>query len=174
MNVQTMIYVIFAGICCALIYSYYTKKFLGSLIRKLHEKKINKVEESQTLRELGYGSISAFLLLVSLGENSSLMKYVKGRYTADELTVLKEKGVRQQYYLPEDTEEIALKRYDDSNMKLWKLLCGILACVVAAVICINVFPYLISMTEGRLGGSDDKNEVIGTTVEETVRTEVTE
>ncbi len=168
MNIQTLIYIIFAGIGFALIYTYYTKKFLGSLVRRLHEKKINNDEASQTLEQLGYGKISAFLLNVSLGKSSSLMKYLKGHYTEDQLIVLKDKNIHQRYYLPEENSEIALKRYDSGDVKLWKVFCGIIACVVAAVICAHVFPKLVSMTENRFTDSDNKNEPVGTRIEETI------
>lgn len=169
MTIQTLIYIIFAGIGCALIYTYYTRRFLGDLIRRLNEKKIHNADSSLTLGQLGYGKTAAFLLNISLGESSSLMKYLKGYYTSEQLAVLRDKGICQRYYLPEDTKDTALKRYDGNDVKLWKVLCGIVACIVTAIICAKVFPYVISMAEGQFSGSDNKNsDVIGTRIEETV------
>ena len=166
-----MIYIIFAGIICASIYAYYSRKVLGSFIRKLDENGLDSAEKSASLRDLGYSKPHAFLVALSLGDSSSLSKYVRSVYSADEVAVLREKGGFQKYFLPVENRELALKRYDSGKMKLWKLLCGIAACIVVAVVCANLFPYVISMVTGVGESFNTDDSVMGTRVEETVRSE---
>ncbi len=173
MKIQTMVYLIFAGITAASIYSYYSRKFLGDFLRKLDKAECRNEETAKSLCELGYSPVSAFLVSLSLGENSSLLKYAKEIYSADEMAVLREKDKKaaQKYFLPENVKETALKRYDCGKMKLWKLICGILVCIVTAVICANIIPYAVSMIRGVGKNFEGNNEVVGTRIEETVVTD---
>ena len=133
------------GAACGAVYAFYNGRVLGRFVRRLKDSGKHTAENSASLAELGYGKAAAFILSLSLGSNTSLRKYVKAQFTDEEMEIYREKGLPQKYYLPEENCEIALKRYNDEKMSLAKLLLGLLACVVAAVLAINVFPYLLSM-----------------------------
>ncbi|MBR3994142.1 MAG: hypothetical protein IKI97_02565 [Clostridia bacterium] len=147
-NIGTLIYIVFAGIIFAYIYTYYSGKVLGGFVRKLSKGGFDSQENTATLSELCYSKISVFLISLSLGESASLRKYVSAVFTPDELAVGKEKGIEQRYYLPKENIEIAEKRYNGENMSFVKLICGILILVVASAICAKIFPYAISMVKG--------------------------
>ena len=145
-----IVVIIFGGIIVASVYAYYSKMFLGGLIRKLNEKKIMSDEDAVILKDLGYGRIKMFFLQMSLSDSSSLRNYVKTKYTTEEAELLKEKNKGDQmYYLDSEKTETALARYDAKNMKLWKLIVGIVVCSAAAILCAIVFPYIISMMGGK-------------------------
>lgn len=168
-KIKILVYLIFAGIAGASIYSYYVRTFIGGFVRKLAK----ETEEtgSKTLKELGYKALSALLLKLSLTENSSLRKYVRVKYTEDEIAVLKEKGIQQEYIIPEENKEKVLKRYDGSEVKFGMLILALLVCIAGAVICAKVIPIVADLVggTGSIFGNDDT--VIGEMVEETVLTE---
>ncbi len=166
-KIQIFIYIIFLAIICASVFAYYNGKVLGGFIRRLDEKNKNGIGNTATIRELGYSRISAFFISLSLGENSSLRKYVSAEFSREEMEIHKEKGLSQRYFLAPEKRELALKRYNGEKMKLWKLITGILACIVAAVICINLFPYIISMVSGAGESFDTERTVTGERIEET-------
>lgn len=169
-GLNAIITVIFVGIVCASLYDYYTRKFLGGFIRRLNDKGVDSCENALDRKELGYSGFCWFFISLSLSENSSLRKYVKTCYSADELYVLKEKGIIQKYYLPKenDNDKTALKRYSMGDTNFLKLLLGIVAAAVAAVICMKIFPYAIAMVKGSTENTE--NEPVGTHIESTVLT----
>lgn len=147
-NIGTLIYIIFAGIIFAYIYTYYSGKLLGGFVRKLSKGGFDSSEKTATLSQLGYSKISSLLISLSLGESASLRKYVSVVFNSDELAAGKEKGIKQKYYLTKENVEIAEKRYKGENMSFVKLICGILILVVAALVCAKILPYVISMVKG--------------------------
>ena len=166
-----IITLIFGGIICASIYSYYTKKVLGEFIKRLNDKGITSEESALSVKELGYSTISAFFIGLSLGESSSLRRYVKACLSKEERDVLKEeKGIDAKFWLDDETKETALERYNGEGMKLWKLLVGIVACIVAAILCVNVFPHIVRMFMGAGESFKVNNDVVGTRTEDTVMT----
>ena len=167
-SLNLIIAVIFGGIICASVYAYYSRKVLGDFLRKMAEKGCDGREEACELTKLGYSKIAAFVISLSLGENSTLRKYVGAYYTADEMAVLREeKGREQRYYIIPEKKETALERYNGKNMTLGKLLCGIAISVIAAILCATVFPYIITMVKGSTESFKAENEVVGARVEET-------
>lgn len=167
-KIQIIIYLIFFGIACASVYAYYNGKVLGDLIRKLDKMQKYDADNTASLEDLGYSKLSAFIISLSLGENSSLRKYVRAEFSAEEMEIYREKKLPQRYYLPRETSQIALKRYSGEKMSFSKLVLGIVACIAAAVISINVFPYLISMFSGVGDSFGNGNEVVGERIEETM------
>ena len=160
---------IFGGIICASVYSYYTRKVLGGFIKRLYQSGATTEEKAISARGLGYSVLSAKIIELSLGEQSSLRRYVKAHLSKEEREVLKEeKGIDAKYWLPEDVSDLALERYNGEGMKLWKLICGIAACIITAVICIYVFPYIINMFSGAGESFKVNSGVTGTRVEDTV------
>lgn len=167
-GLNAIIIVIFVGIVCAAVYDYYTRKVLGSFIRRLSDKGADSSENALDRKQLGYSAFCWFFISLSLGENSSLRRYVGTCYSSDELAVLKERGIVQKYYLPKenDIDKTALKRYNGSETSLLKLLLGVVAAAIAAVICMKIFPYAIAMVKGSTNSTE--NEPVGTRIESTV------
>lgn len=170
-SLSLIITLIFGGIICASVYDYYSRKFLGGFLKKLSEKEAFDEDSSVTLAELGYKRIKKALLGFSLGDSSSLRNYVNTKFSAEQAQVLREQGKGdQKYYLDPEKKETALERYDSKNMKLWKLILGIVGCIVAAILCISIFPYIISMVGGVGENFNTDQEVKGAKVENTVLT----
>lgn len=170
LNVKTIVFIIFGGIILAALVIYYNKKTLGGLLRKLAEKNANSKETAISLSELGYCAAVAKIISLSLGKNSSLSKYVEKYYNDDEEQALKEAGRKnvQKYYLSEEKRQTALQRYaGGENLKPWKLAAIVVACVAAAIICANVFPYLMSLLKNSTENFNVSDNVTGERIQTT-------
>lgn len=154
----SFVWLIFAGICFASFYAYFTKHFLGSLVRKLVSSGAFSEEASRTLKELGYSPFSCFILKRCLYDGSALRKYVsaifpdKKSYTDDML--FKSAENEQKYYIPEENISVATMRFDDKGTSLVTVMITIVLFFFAALIVTGILPVF----EG-IFGSDDDNGV---------------
>ncbi len=170
LDIKTIVFIIFGGIILAALVIYYNKKTLGGFLRKLTENNANSKETAVPLSEIGYNRAVAKLISLSLGKNSSLSKYVEKYYTDDEEQALKEAGQKnaQKYYLAEEKRQTALQRYaGGENLKPWNLVAIVAACVAAAIICANVFPYLISSLKNSTENFNVSDNVTGERIQTT-------
>lgn len=170
LTVKTIVFIIFGGIILAAAVTYYNKKTLGGFLRKLAEKNANSKETAISLSELGYCRAVEKIISLSLGKNSSLSKYVKKYYTDNEEQALKEAGHKnvQKYYFAEEKRQTALQRYaGGENLKLWKLVAIVVVCIAAAIICANIFPYLISLLKNSTESFNVAENITGEKIQTT-------
>lgn len=152
---ESVIWLMFLGICLGAVYAFFIKRFLGGLVRKLISEKAASESSAMTLSELGYSGISAFFMRKCLSEGSGLRRYVFTVYpeSADEKPerdiLVKEKTEEQRYFLPYDKYELAEKRYSEQGTTFGVLILTVVLFFVVAVISTVVVPFIIDVMGAR-------------------------
>ena len=155
-NIIPIIWVVFAGVCCAAFYAFYQKRIVGDLLRAFTAAGADSPENAKTLSDIGYGTgIKARFARRALKKGSVLRKSIeaigetvpqeKNRHP-DEFFVKKETlsdSVR--FYVPEDKRRIAERRYDGDGMTASALLLTVVSFFAAAVLLIAFLPQILSL-----------------------------
>lgn len=143
---ETIVWLMFFGICLGAVYAFFTKRFLGGLVRKLIAEKAASESSAMTLAELGYGKVSSAFMKRCLAEGCGLRKYVGVVFPethGERDLLIHEKTEEQRYFLPYDKYEIAEKRYGDSGTTFGVLVLTVVLFFVVAVISTIVVPFMI-------------------------------
>ena len=85
MSVETItpiVWVVFAGVCCAAFYAFYQKRIVGDLLRALIAAGADCAENAKTLSEIGYGKgvRAVYDRLIAAGADAKLKLYPGGRH----------------------------------------------------------------------------------------------
>lgn len=159
-EIYSIIWLIFFGICFAAFYAYFTKHFLGSLIRRLIDVKASSESTAKSLSELGYGRFSAFALGRCLKQSSGLRRYVEAVFPEEkgdsDLLVSDGKTV-QKYYLPYDKYETAEKRYDDKGTTLGAVFLTVAVFFVVALLSMVIMPFIVNIFTPKEQYDEDVN-----------------
>lgn len=158
---ESIIWLMFLGICLGAVYAFFIKRFLGGLVRRLISEKAASESSAMTLSELGYRGISAFFMKKCLSDGSGLRRYVFTVYpeTSDEKNerdiLIRDKSQEQRYYLPYDKYELAEKRYSDRGTTFGVLILTVVLFFVVALISTVVVPFIIDVMGARteVGGT---------------------
>ena len=161
MSVETItpiVWVVFAGVCCAAFYAFYQKRIVGDLLRALIAAGADCAENAKTLSEIGYGKgVRAAFSRRVLKKGSVLRKSVEARgdetpkaetkHHPDELFVKKTIDPNIRYYIPEENRAAAEIRYDGKGTTVSTLLLTVAAFFAAAMIFIALLPTLLHAIE---------------------------
>ena len=161
MSVETItpiVWVVFAGVCCAAFYAFYQKRIVGDLLRALIAAGADCAENAKTLYEIGYGKgVRAALSRRVLKKGSVLRKSVEARgdetpkaetkHHPDELFVKKTIDPNIRYYIPEENRAAAEIRYDGKGTTVSTLLLTVAAFFAAAMIFFALLPTLLHAIE---------------------------
>lgn len=142
-EIYSIIWLVFFGICFSAFYAYFTKHFLGGIVRRLVEKSAFDDASAKSLYELGYGRLSAFVLRRFLKQGGVLRRYISVVFPEENKQtdlLVSTDTVTQKYYLVEQTRETATKRYDDKGSSLGALLLTIVVFFALAIVSILVVP----------------------------------
>jgi hypothetical protein len=129
-TLEQILWAFIIGVAAAAVYTYYTKKILGGLVRKLFELEAFNEESAVTLGEVGCAK--SFLLKYSLRDGTDFAETVK--------------HIGDRYYIPEDMMEKAEAKYKGENITIFFVLIAVVAFAALALICVYIFPELIDMT----------------------------
>ncbi len=168
---ETIVWLMFFGICLGAVYAFFTKRFLGGLVRKLIAEKAVSESSAMTLAELGYGKVSSAFMKRCLKEGCGLRKYVGVVFpeTQGERDLLiREKAEEQRYFLPYDKYEVAEKRYSDSGTTFGVLVLTVVLFFVVAVISTVVVPFMINIIGARTDTGDAMHDARHTESTESV------
>lgn len=115
-NFKLVLFAVWLGIIIGISYSYYTKDYLGRLVRRLLKNEALSPEKAMTLKELGYKH--AFPLSIHLKKGGMLSRYVSAA-NGDEAVSAKEKNkkfkkIRSLFGISDVTE-----KYDFSSLKFY-------------------------------------------------------
>lgn len=161
MSVETItpiVWVVFAGVCCAAFYAFYQKRIVGDLLRALIAAGADCAENAKTLSEIGYGKgVRAALSRRVLKKGSVLRKSVEAlgdetpkaetKHHPDELFVKKTIDPNIRYYIPEEKRAAAEIRYDSKGTTVSTLFLTIAAFFAAAMIFIALLPSILHAIE---------------------------
>ena len=117
------------GIAAASIYTFYTKRVLGSFVRRLFEHDAFDKESAVPLEALGLKGLP--FIKYSLREGTSFSR-----------TVLCHDG---KYYIPEERIDMAERKYCGERIPLLLLPILLLVLCFTALICNYLFPELFTM-----------------------------
>ncbi len=188
MSVETItpiVWVVFAGVCCAAFYAFYQKRIVGDLLRALIAAGADCAENAKTLSEIGYGKgVRAALSRRVLKKGSVLRKSVEARgdetptaetkHHPDELFVKKTVDPNIRYYIPEENRAAAEIRYDGKGTTVSTLLLTVAAFFAAAMIFIALLPTLLHAIESIGKKSDAMPPKNDSAVTEDILTEDTD
>lgn len=161
MSVETItpiVWVVFAGVCCAAFYAFYQKRIVGDLLRALIAAGADCAENAKTLSEIGYGKgVRAAFSRRVLKKGSVLRKSVEARgdetpkaetkHHPDELFVKKTINPNIRYYISEENRAAAEIQYDGKGTTVSTLLLTVAAFFAAAMIFIALLPTLLHAIE---------------------------
>ncbi len=151
---ETMIFVMFLGICCAAFSAYFHKKFIGDVVRDLIEVKAHSESTAVSLEELGYTMVGKAVLAHSLKKTGSLRRFVEAvgeeeeEETEESLFFGKKKASAVKYYLPYEKYEEAGHRYDDKGTTFAAVVICTVVFAVVALVCTAVIPLLQNLALG--------------------------
>ncbi len=168
---ETIVWLMFFGICLGAVYAFFTKRFLGGLVRKLIAEKAASESSAMTLAELGYGKVSSAFMKRCLKEGCGLRKYVGVVFPethGERDLLIHEKTEEQRYFLPYDKYEIAEKRYGDSGTTFGVLVLTVVLFFVVAVISTVVVPFMINIIGARTDTGDAMHDARHTESTESV------
>lgn len=157
---ETIVWLMFFGICLGAVYAFFTKRFLGGLVRKLIAEKAASESSAMTLAELGYGKVSSAFMKRCLAEGCGLRKYVGVVFPethGERDLLIHEKTEEQRYFLPYDKYEIAEKRYGDSGTTFGVLVLTVVLFFVVAVISTVIVPFMIRIIGTRTDAGNAKH-----------------
>lgn len=188
MSVETItpiVWVVFAGVCCAAFYAFYQKRIVGDLLRALIAAGADCAENAKTLSEIGYGKgVRAAFSRRVLKKGSVLRKSVEARgdetptaetkHHPDELFVKKTVDPNIRYYIPEENRAAAEIRYDGKGTTVSTLLLTVAAFFAAAMIFIALLPTLLHAIESIGKKSDAMPPKNDSAVTEDILTEDTD
>lgn len=129
-DIETLLYVLFIGVLFAACYAYYQKKFIGGFVRRLNSKGALDVNSALSFTELGYKNNSIRLRI--------LKKELKGKYGLSRHIGC----VDERFYLPCDTKDIVLNRYDDKGTNVISIIIGIILSLFIISFAVKVIPSL--------------------------------
>ena len=129
LTLKQIVWAIAIGIAAASIYTFYTKRVLGSFVRRLFEHDAFDKESAVPLEALGLKGLP--FIKDSLREGSSCSR-----------TVLCHDG---KYYIPEERIDMAERKYCGERIPLLLLPILLLLLCFTALICNYLFPELFTM-----------------------------
>ena len=129
LTLKQIVWAIAIGIAAASIYTFYTKRVLGSFVRRLFENDAFDKESAVPLEALGLKGLP--FIKYSLREGTSLSR-----------TVLCHDG---KYYIPEERIDMAERKYCGERIPLLLLPILLLVLCFTALICNYLFPELFTM-----------------------------
>ena len=129
LTLKQIVWAIAIGIAAASIYTFYTKRVLGSFVRRLFEHDAFDKESAVPLEALGLKGLP--FIKYSLREGTSLSQ-----------TVLCHDG---KYYIPEERIDMAERKYCGERIPLLLLPILLLVLCFTALICSYLFPELFTM-----------------------------
>ena len=161
-DANSFVWLIFLGICIAAFYAYFTKKFLGGLVRKLISEKAASESTAKTLKELGYSGLSCYLMKKNLVEGKGLRRYVNIVYPETEKksndSLFSDANIpEQKYFLPFENYELAEKRYDDKGTTLLTVILTIVVFFIVALMTTVILPFFTGIFGGDSGTSANAN-----------------
>lgn len=137
---DTIVWIIFAGVCAASFYAFFQKKVAGSIIRAIIDKESFDEQNAKTLGQLGYtGKIKEKCARFLLKDGSTLRKYIKECVKEDN---------SKAYFIPEDKKISAECRYDSDGMSVKTLMLSILGLFIAAIVAIRFLPEISKLLSG--------------------------
>lgn len=127
-----LIWSFFAGICFALIYAYYVKHVIGSLVRFLIDNKCFSIEDAKKAPEMN--ALDKMLLNFALRKNSSVYDIIS---VSDD----------DKYYITENKKEKARKKYK-GDVRSVHLIIAIVALFAAALLIQYFFDNIVEFMDG--------------------------
>lgn len=134
---KTLIIVICAALCCAIVYSYFYKKIFCGFVGKLIEKNAIGKENELLLSSLELSAFSVFFIKKALSVPTSALARVTSSMDDG-------KGHVLVYLLPEKEEE-AKKRFKDTKTSVVTVVVSIILCIVVTIFAIFIYPTIESI-----------------------------
>lgn len=167
MNIEMFVWIVYAAIVVAVVYTYGMQKMLLRLTARLTENEIDVPEKATTLEQLGFKCALTRALLAHFAATGSPLarsivckeKPVK-HAEADEL-LFAEKPVKT-YYLPVENRTKSFEKHRGERVRLWPIVGLLVALFLVALAATSVIQVLGTWTAGVVNG-DDSPEVYGTT-----------
>ena len=145
-DISTMlIWSFFAGVCIALLYAYYVKHVIGSVIRYLIEKECFSEESAKELPETN--AFDSLMLKIALRKNAGIYQ-----------TVSVCEGNR--YFITEDKKEKARRKYK-GDVKLYQIIAAAAAFLIAALLISYFFDNIYKFFEDMINSVADGFSSIG-------------
>lgn len=134
MTVKQIIWCVTIGIAIAAVYTFYNKKVLGGLVKKLFDMDAFDIDSAVDLGSAGYSK--NIFIKYSLREGTSFADTVRchdGRY-----------------YIPEEKIHKAENKYKDEGATIVVLLITLAVLFIVALIAVYAFPNLINQITNNL------------------------
>ena len=128
-TIQKLLWSIIIGTAIAAVYTFYTKRVLGSFVRQLFEKDAFDPESAVSLEQLKPKGLA-------------FIKYSLRSGTSFSETVLCADG---KYYIPENQLDKAEHKYCGENITVLVVMIILVLLFVTALVCSYIFPGLLSL-----------------------------
>jgi hypothetical protein len=138
-----------AGIILALIGSFYSNHYLGGFVKKLIDAGADSPENAKTLHELDIKL--KWPLSHSLREGSVLRKSVKAVKTSGDDP--EKKQAEMSYYIPEDAQITAQKRFRTTGNGVGSLVICIVGSTVALLLLLIYGPWLFGLVDSLIASA---------------------
>ena len=133
MNIQMIIFSIFAGVLIASLYAIYVKNVIGAFVRKILREQCFHVEQARTLEEYGFG------------RNYFVMQALRGSILRGVVTRVEpiEGGTSPRYYIEEEKKYAAEMRFNARGSGWPTFFFVVLLSIIAIFIIFAVLPHAI-------------------------------
>lgn len=137
------------GMICAIIGSFYSNFYLGSFVKKLIDAGADSPENARSLYDLGIENKA--MLERSLREGSVLRKTVcVAEIDTNGINMADKNSTAQKYYIPQESQERATKRFNVKGNGIISLIISILALTVILILLLIFGPWILGIADGLL------------------------
>ncbi len=166
-NIRMLVWVLYAAIAVAVVYSYSMQKMLLRLTARLTEKEVDTPEKAKTLEQLGFRRALTRALLghfVATGSplaRSIVCKEMPVKHEVTDELLFAEKPLKS-YYLPQENRTKSFEKHRREQVRLLPIVGLLVALFLVALAATSVIQMLGNWTADVVNG-EDSPEIYGTT-----------